>query len=416
MAEFFRLRNQVKHSDWGSAHFIPALLGVPSDGKPWAEMWMGSHPALPSKVRLPGGELVGLGEFVARDASRYLGEKIAHGVCGKEPAGGPLPYLLKLLAAEKPLSIQAHPSLELAREGFARENAQGLSLCAPSRNYRDPNHKPEMVCALAPFAGMCGFREPEEIARLLAAFLDGPRGAEPAPASLRAGFSPLLRALEASPAASALRGFLSALFDFPASLRDELTRFVVSRGEGAEGTGCEWGLMRGFARQHPGDPAAIAPLYLNVFRLQPGEAIFLKPGTLHAYVSGFAVELMACSDNVLRGGLTSKRVDVPELLRALDFSPHKPRIMKPERGSPSFVYPVSCDDFSLAVMRGAGGAAAFAPDGPSVCIVTEGEASIGADALRAGESFFVPPVGASEKPLELRGTYVLYVASSGKPE
>ena len=387
MAEFYRLQNRAKHYEWGSPGFIPDLLGFPRDGKPYAELWMGSHPGSPSLVELPGGA-VGLGEFI----------------------GGNLPYLLKLLAAESPLSIQAHPTLEQARKGFARENGAGLAPDAPDRSYRDSNHKPEVVCALTPFTGMCGFRAPAEIAELVGTFL----GENP-PAVLREGFAPLLNALESPAEESALRNFLAALFGIPPAMRGALTEFILTQRRANERDGCEWELMRSFAGQYPGDPAVVAPLYLNVFRLKPGEAVFLKAGVLHAYVRGFAVELMASSDNVLRGGLTPKHIDVPELMRVLDFAPLKPKIMRPEPGVSSFTYPTPCDDFSLTVMRGTGNTAELPLNGPSICVVTAGEGIIGREVLRKGESIFVPPAASWEKPLTLRGVYTLHIASTGNP-
>jgi len=384
MAEFYRLDNQIKHYDWGSLDFIPGLLGIPSSGKPCAELWMGGSS---SWVRLPSG-LMGLGEFI----------------------GGTLPYLFKLLAAEKPLSIQAHPSLDQAREGFARENMQGLAPDAPNRNYKDSNHKPEIICALTPFTGMCGFRSPDEITRLLGTFLKGPQSSKPLECE---GFAPLFQALEAPAADSALRNFLAALFASPQTLREALTEFILQWECTAQAPeNCEWELMQSFARQYPGDPAIIAPLYLNVFRLQPGEAVFLEARVLHAYIHGFGVELMANSDNVLRGGLTPKHVDVPELMKVLDFSPLKPLVMKPEPGASCFTYPTSCDEFSLTVMQGTGGQATLSPGGPSICIVTEGEAQIGGELLRKGESIFVPH---TSPPIILKGSYTLHIASTGKP-
>jgi len=411
MAKFYRLHNLIKNYDWGSPYFIPQFLGFPGDGTPCAELWMGSHAGSPSRVELPDG-FTGLGEFIARDVRRYLGEKTAERY-------GSLPYLFKLLAAGKPLSIQAHPNPDQARRGFDLENGNGLAPDSPNRNYRDPNHKPEIVCALTPFTGMCGFREPREIGKLFAVFLgDNP------PNVLREGFAPLLLALETPDTASALRSFLAMLFDISAAVREALTEFVLRREEATgsktgktlahEPEDCEWELMRSFARQYPGDPAIIAPLYLNVFRLQPGEAVFLDAGVLHAYVHGFAVELMANSDNVLRGGLTPKHIDVPELMKVLDFSPLKPRILKPEP-VPCFTYPVPCDEFSLTVMRGTDTPAALPLDGPSICIVTEGAASIDGDILQKGVSIFVPPPGPGEKRLILQGFYTMYIASIGTP-
>jgi mannose-6-phosphate isomerase len=402
MPDFFALRGQVKHYEWGSPRWIPRLLGAAnSDGRPWAEFWMGSHSASPSRITLDGEE-ISLGEFVARDPLYCLGRRAAQKY-------GALPFLFKLLAAEKPLSIQAHPNLAQARKGFERENAAGLAPDAPVRSYKDPNHKPEIICALTPFTGMCGFRAPAETRRRLTDFLAG------APPLLRKSFAPSLAALDDDHTAAALRKFLAALFDLSAPAREELTRYILSSGR-REGSP-EWRLMRRFAGLYPGDPALVAPLYLNVFHLRPGEAIFLRAGILHAYIHGFGVELMANSDNVLRGGLTSKHVDVPELMGVLDFSPLKPEILAPGEPPPAcFRYPAPCDEFSLSVMRGGGEDAAFAEAGPAICVVVDGVLRVtsesGAGAVfRAGASFFVPAGADGKSPLVFGGNYTLYTAA-----
>ncbi|MDR2434414.1 MAG: mannose-6-phosphate isomerase, class I [Treponema sp.] len=424
MAELFKLRNQVKHYEWGSSEWIPRLLGAPNnEGRPWAELWMGSHPAAPSRLILNGSE-TGLGELIAGNPAYYLGEKGAQ--------YGALPFLFKLLAAEKPLSIQAHPNKAQAREGFERENRMGLAPDAPDRNYKDPNHKPEIICALTPFIGMCGFRPPAEIRLLLEGFLS------PAPLLLREGFSPLLAAVNNDEVPSALRNFTTALFGLPAAVREELTRFILSgETEGAEATAAggaaarnvsaaQWELMRRFAELYPGDPALVSPLYLNLFSLEPGEAVFLHAGILHAYIHGLGIELMANSDNVLRGGLTPKYVDVPELLKILDFSPMKPEILRPPPENPCgaqnapavrFRYPAACEEFSLSVMRGAGGKTSFRETGPAICVVTRGEliAGEGEARFKQGESFFIPARGGDSKPPEFRGNFTLYAASLPTP-
>ena len=427
MSELFKLRNQIKRYEWGSPEWIPRLLGVSNNGEPWAELWMGTHPAAPSRLILDESE-TGLGELIARNPAYYLGKK------GAEQYGS-LPFLFKLLAAEKPLSIQAHPNKAQAREGFDRENRAGLAVDAPDRNYKDPNHKPEIICALTPFTGMCGFRPPAEIRRLLEAFLS------PAPASLREGFAPLLAAVNDDDVPAALRNFTETLFGLPAALREELTRFILSQQVpvGAEETdtgaaaACKVSAaqresMRRFAELYPGDPALVSPLYLNLFSLEPGEAVFLRAGILHAYIHGFGIELMASSDNVLRGGLTPKHVDVPELLKILDFSPLKPEILKPFPENPDgaqdapavrFRYPAACcEEFSLSVMRGAGGKTPFYETGPAICIVTEGELAAGEKGeirFKQGEAFFIPAGGGDSKPPEFRGNFTLYTASLPTP-
>jgi mannose-6-phosphate isomerase len=405
MTNFYKLRNQIKHYDWGSPDFIPQLMGLASNG-PCAELWMGSHAGSPSLVNLPSGEM-SLGELIARDPRRYLGEKTAERY-------GALPFLFKLIAAEKPLSIQAHPNLIQAREGFERENRAALAQDAPNRCYRDSNHKPEIICALTPFTGMCGFRSPDEIRRLLAVFLDS------ASATVRESFAPLLQTLEMPNPTAALRNFFEILFNFSQEARETLTEFILSVHATEK---CEWELMRNFARLYPGDPAVIAPLYLNIFRLEPGEAFFLKTGILHAYIHGFGIELMTNSDNVLRGGLTSKHTDIPELIKVLDFNPLKPQIIKPEAHFSCFTYPVPCEEFSLTVMRGTGGTAALPLAPPlvsaqsaSIGIVTEGEVYVSGMILKHGESAFFPPGKAAAAndapPPVVQGEhFTLYIAS-----
>jgi mannose-6-phosphate isomerase len=414
--ELFKLRNQIQYYEWGSPEWIPRLTGIANnEGRPCAEMWMGSHPASPSLAVLPGG-VQDLGTLIAGNPRRYLG--------ARTPAQyGALPFLFKLLAAEQPLSIQAHPDLERAAEGFERENRAGLAASAPGRNYRDPNHKPEIICALAPFTGMCGFREPDEIRRLLEAFVSPP-GSPAAPAVLRNGFVPLLAALDDADTSSALRNFFAALFSMSAAVRMELAPYMLSASAAVDGelTDTQWNLMRRFAGLYPNDPALIAPLYLNIFSLDPGEAVYLRTGILHAYIHGFGVELMANSDNVLRGGLTSKHVDSAELMKVLDFSPLRPEIIRPdlrpaEEGPSRFTYQTPCNEFSLTVMRGGGqGAAAFIEEGPAICIVTAGEVEIsgrdGVTVLKQGESAFISPSSAAEQPLWFRGNYTLYAAAA----
>jgi mannose-6-phosphate isomerase len=399
MSEFYRLRNQARHYDWGSPVDIPRLMGVTADGALWAELWLGSHSGSPSMALTDSGE-ISLGELIAGDARRFLGEKTTERY-------GALPFLLKLLAAEKPLSIQAHPNLAQAREGFERENQAGLAPDSPKRNYKDPNHKPEIIAALTPFTGLCGFRGVDEIRGLLDVFL------EPSPPVLREGFAPLIRALSNR---EPLRDFLAGLFILSQAARRALTEYVLS----SRVRGCELQLMRDLALLYPGDPAVIAPLYLNVFRLEPGEAVFLEAGILHAYIHGFGVELMANSDNVLRGGLTGKYVDVPELMKILDFNPFKPRIIAPN--ADCFSYPAPCEEFSLARIRGSGGAAetsfgAAAFGSPLICVVTEGELTVATrdreTVVKRGESLFIPPVKNGEKPLSLKGNFTLYAAFCG---
>jgi mannose-6-phosphate isomerase len=420
----YKLQNTVKHYEWGSPVHIPALLGADnSPGTPWAELWMGVHPGGPSRIagnkalaNNPAnpsrtGEL-GLGDLIAANPDRCLGRSAA------KKFGG-LPFLFKLLAAAKPLSIQAHPNLEQAREGWRRENEKGLPLDAPNRNYKDNCHKPEILCALNPFTAMCGFRPPGEIGSLLAKCFAG------APRALREGIGPLQTALEGK---DPLKTFLEALFQLSPETLAELTAYaretVLPEGE--------WDLVSRFAGLYPGDPGIIAPLYLNLLQLMPGEAVYLPAGVLHAYVHGFAVELMVNSDNVLRGGLSSKHVDAAELLSILDFNPYRPEILKPRPiGNGLSQYDAPCREFSLRVMKSRGGTAFFPEKGPAIVVVTEGRLRVNAGddknlngenwTLARGESAFIPAQeedgpdkagpGLKSGTLAFSGAYTIYIAS-----
>jgi mannose-6-phosphate isomerase len=269
---------------------------------------------------------------------------------------------------------------------------------------------------------MCGFREPGDIGRNLERFLS------PAPASLKRGMAPLAAALTGAGPAGALRAFFTALFELSAETRGELTAYIKKTGEGADPPPPGGEYMTLFAGLYPGDPALIAPLYLNTFELKPGEAVYLDAGVLHAYIRGFGVELMANSDNVLRGGLSPKHIDLPELFRVLDFSPHKPLILKAPEPAPSYyTYPAPCGEFSLSVMTGQGGETPFPETGPSIAVITRGEARVSLPGeeipLLPGESVFIParglnPAGKGEVSPRFSGSFTAYVAAfpGGAPD
>ena len=374
MADIYKLDNQIKHYEWGSPDILPRFLGLENrDGFPWAEMWMGTHEGAPSQAE--------------------IGENGKIRIDLKELAGGELPFLFKLLAVEKPLSIQAHPNRSQAAEGFRRENEEGIPLESYTRNYKDPNHKPEILCALSPFTVMAGFRQPAEIKQALEAFFPA--------------VQPLLRALDAG----SLADFFRSLFELSKQQREKLAGFILEKetcgiGETAI-SAQQWKLMKNFASQYPEDAAVISPLYLNLFTLEPGQAVFVPAGVLHAYAGGFGVELMTSSDNVLRGGLTPKHIDIPELMSILDFNPFMPPVFTPD--SPSwFRYPAPCEDFSLVFMSG--GEKIFPENGPAICIVTAGELRTGGTTVKKGESFFIPVNEKRQSPLVFGGDYSLFAA------
>ncbi|WP_306360667.1 mannose-6-phosphate isomerase, class I [Nocardia sp. CC227C] len=307
---------------WGSRTALAQLCGRPvPSAHPEAELWFGAHPADPARVRVNGHDR-SLLELLAADPQRELGP-----VAGE--FDGRLPFLLKILAAEEPLSLQAHPSLEQARAGFARENHTGVPIDSPMRNYRDENHKPELVVALDRFEALAGFRDPNATVRLLQAL------AVPELAS----YADLLAA---QPDSAGLRTLFTTWIALPQSalatllpkMLDGCVRYLSDRDAGNNGARKEFTAevktALELAEAYPGDAGVLAALLLNRITLEPGEGLFLAAGNLHAYLRGVGVEIMANSDNVLRGGLTPKHVDVPELLRVLDFEPLDLPVVAPE--------------------------------------------------------------------------------------
>ncbi|UGT38563.1 mannose-6-phosphate isomerase, class I [Nocardia yamanashiensis] len=326
---------------WGSRTALAQLCGRPvPSAHPEAELWFGAHPADPARVQI-NGHSESLLELVSADPQRELGP-----VAGE--FGGRLPFLLKILAAEEPLSLQAHPSIEQARAGYARENHAGVALDAPMRNYRDENHKPELVVALNRFEALAGFREPRRTVRLLTA-LDVPE------------LTPYAELLAAQPDSAGLRTLFTtwialpqhALANLLPKVLDGCVRYLSERDAGYDGTPKEFTAevrtALELAEAYPGDAGVLAALLLNRITLEPGEGLFLAAGNLHAYLSGVGVEIMANSDNVLRGGLTPKHVDVPELLRVLDFEPLELPIIEAEQtGAGTYRYDTPAPEFALS--------------------------------------------------------------------
>ncbi|WP_327132317.1 mannose-6-phosphate isomerase, class I [Streptomyces sp. NBC_01343] len=380
-----RLTNTIRPYAWGSTTAIPGLLGVEPTGEPQAEMWMGAHPGAPSRLDRGAG-VTTLADVIAADPERELG------AAAVTKFGPRLPFLLKLLAAGAPLSLQVHPDLEQAEAGYADEEYRGIPADAAHRNYKDPNHKPEMICALTPFDGLCGFRPPLEAAGLLEGL-----GVD--------SLKPYADLLRAHPEEAALREMLTAVLTAD---RAEMARTVAEAGAAIERLGGPYAPYAPLVHHFPGDPGVIAAMLLNHVRLQPGEAMFLGAGVPHAYLDGLGVELLANSDNVLRAGLTPKHVDVPELLKIVRFEPGDPAVQRPE-GNGEEVYESPVDEFRLSRFALAPGAAPhLLPDAaPQILLCTAGRPKAGELALSPGESVFVP---AGEK-VELSGTGTVFRAT-----
>jgi len=426
MTGAFRLRNTIQEYAWGSRSAIPELLGRPSPAdKPQAELWMGAHPKAPSRVLLEKGDEISLAELIARDPPGILGPAVA------EKFAGCLPFLFKVLAAARPLSIQAHPDLEQARDGFRRENEQGIPLDAFQRNYRDDNHKPEVISALTPFWALNGFRPIPEMLDLLcsvgfssigkqiAAF-----GDQPSQAGLKTFFASLLR-LDRETREEAIQEALAWAERQPGGQKPpeqpEVARMAVHRSPGqTAGTSrsaeCRMALPRWLerlAQMYPGDIGVLSPLLLNLALLQPGDTMFLEAGVLHAYLEGTGIELMANSDNVIRGGLTPKHMDVDELLSILRFQGRAIQLAEPsETVAGQRVFHTPAEEFRLAEIR-------VRPDRPyrnpgsgsiELIIIVEGNGRIQTTAsldLGKGDSLLIP---ASTGPYTIHGSLHLYRA------
>ncbi|MGQ4485874.1 mannose-6-phosphate isomerase, class I [Streptomyces sp. SAS_281] len=370
------LVNTVRPYAWGSTTALPGLLGVAPDGRPQAELWMGAHPAAPSLVRRSEGDLP-LDAVIEAAPAAELGDTVLRRF------GPRLPFLLKLLAADAPLSLQVHPDLARAAAGFRIENAAGVALDAPHRSYRDDNHKPEMVVALGAFEGLCGFRTPSECAGLLTVL----------------GVDELAlycKVLRTQPEEDALRAVFSAFLAPPPGLVAAVAG-AVARAARREGPHrADFALYDSVARAYPGDAGLLAALMLRTVRPAPGEGLFLGAGVPHAYVRGLAVEIMAASDNVLRCGLTSKHVDTAELLRVVRFDARPVHVLRPSPDGPEDVYPAPVDDFRLSRVRVVPGGPAAVLDAaaPHILVCTRGHVRLsgpqGVVPLRPGGSAYAP--------------------------
>lgn len=396
---FLPIDNVPRDYAWGSTTAIADLRGLEPSGGPEAELWLGAHPGSPARILDP----------VAADGARDLAEWIDGHPADAGLAGPRLPFLLKLLAAAAPLSLQAHPSLEQARAGFAREDAAGVPLDAAHRNYKDDFHKPELVVALSEeYSALCGFRAVAETRALLGAIDDGSAPLAALAASLGGAESRDAEVLRETVDAL-LRGRIDGVVDaLVAASRSALAAGGSAEAEPVLRT------VSDLAEAYPGDPGVAVAFLLNRVTLSRGEALWLPAGNIHAYLEGFGVELMASSDNVLRGGLTPKHVDVDELLDVLDFEPLPVPILRPVDGGPGVeIFRPDVPDFEL--LRVDPSAASGTPivlPGPAIAIVTAGSATLEASSridLAAGEAVYVVP---ESEPIRVSGDGELFIATT----
>lgn len=370
------LANPIRGYAWGSRNVIAALQGrpVPSP-EPEAELWMGAHPLAPSRL-VRGGRERSLAEVVAADPDAELGAAVL------AEHGPHLPFLLKLIAADAPLSIQAHPDADQAVAGYAAEEAAGIAANDPRRNYVDPHHKPELLCAVSEFEALCGFREPADVLAVVER-LDAP---------LLAGYA---EALLDHPDSGGLRAMVTNLLTLGVAARDALVAQVVAACRRQDGD--PYALAADLGDRCPGDIGVVVALLLNHVRLAPGEAVYIPAGMPHAYLRGVGVEVLTCSDNVIRGGLTPKRVDVTELLRLLRFSSGDVAVLphdEPEPGVRVWRPPVREFALTRAVLAEAHSAVTFPAAGPRILFCLSGavhaQNGAGGIGLKAGEAVFVP--------------------------
>lgn len=378
-----KLINSVQNYAWGSHTALTDLYGIANpDNLPMAELWMGAHPKSSSKITDASGQVRSLRDVIDADKATLLGRDVADRF-------GELPFLFKVLCADNPLSIQVHPNKKASEEGFAKENAAGIPLDAAERNYKDPNHKPELVFALTPFLAMNAFREFSDIVSLLQ------------PVS---GAHTSIAHFLQEPNAERLSQLFASLLNMQGEEKSRALAVLKAALNSQQGE--PWETIRFIAQYYPDDSGLFSPLLLNVVKLNPGDAMFLFAETPHAYLQGTALEVMANSDNVLRAGLTPKYIDIPELVANVKFTP-KPAadlLTQPSQHGAELDFPIPVDDFAFSLHDLSPQDARVAQQSAAILFCLEGEAVLRKGeqqlVLKPGESAFV---AANESPVSLSG-------------
>ena len=379
-----KLINSVQNYAWGSKTALTDLYGIANPNNlPMAELWMGAHPKSSSKIEDASGQARSLRDVIDADKAALLGDKVAQRF-------GELPFLFKVLCADQPLSIQVHPNKQASEIGFAKENAAGIPLDAAERNYKDPNHKPELVFALTPFLAMNAFREFSEIISLL----------QPV-----AGAHNAIAHFLENPNAEALSQLFASLLNMQGEEKSHALAVLKAALESQQGE--PWETIRLIAQFYPDDSGLFSPLLLNVVKLNPGEAMFLFAETPHAYLQGVALEVMANSDNVLRAGLTPKYIDIPELVANGKFvaKPAAELLTQPVKNGAELDFPIPVEDFAFSLHDLSQTETTIAQESAAILFCVEGEATLHKGeqhlVLKPGESAFV---AANESPVSVSGT------------
>ncbi|MCU6397467.1 mannose-6-phosphate isomerase [Enterobacter quasiroggenkampii] len=379
-----KLINSVQNYAWGSKTALTDLYGIANPNNlPMAELWMGAHPKSSSKIEDASGQVRSLRDVIEADKAALLGDKVAQRF-------GELPFLFKVLCADQPLSIQVHPNKQASEIGFAKENAAGIPLDAAERNYKDPNHKPELVFALTPFLAMNAFREFSEIISLL----------QPV-----AGAHNAIAHFLENPNADALSQLFASLLNMQGEEKSHALAVLKAALDSQQGE--PWETIRLISEFYPDDSGLFSPLLLNVVKLNPGEAMFLFAETPHAYLQGVALEVMANSDNVLRAGLTPKYIDIPELVANVKFvaKPAAELLTQPVKNGAELDFPIPVDDFAFSLHDLSSAETSVAQESAAILFCVEGEATLHKGeqylVLKPGESAFV---AANESPVSVSGT------------
>ncbi len=390
------IHGTVMHYPWGTTDAIPEILGIPTDGRPHAEYWLGAHALAPSSVANRH-----LDALVAADPT-VIGDTCV------ATFGHQLPFLMKLLSARHALSIQAHPNRTQAEDGYRRENAAGLAIDDPTRSYKDPWPKPEIIIALSEFRMLLGFRDPLEtyalfeglgVAELLAPII-GPLAHRHGSAGTEEVFLDVL-----------------CIGDDRAELVNQLLAAAVRQAGEPDGVGEFARLIVELDEHFPGSPGILAACMMNLVTLQPGQAAFIPTGTLHAHLCGTGVEVMANSDNVVRGGLTPKHIAVEELVSVVDFGVLTPQILPGQETSPGiWSYPTGSPEFEVWRIESSGDRDTALPAHGAVriALVTQGVAQLsdadGGLEAEHGQAVFVP---ATNAPLTVRGDAEVFMVAPG---
>lgn len=379
-----KLINSVQNYAWGSQTALTDLYGIPNpDNLPMAELWMGAHPKSSSKIEDASGNVRALRDVIEADKTALLGNAVADRF-------GELPFLFKVLCADQPLSIQVHPNKKASELGFAKENAAGIPLDAAERNYKDPNHKPELVFALTPFLAMNAFREFSEIVSLL----------QPV-----AGAHTAIAHFLENPDAASLSQLFASLLNMQGDEKSHALAILKIALDSQQGE--PWQTIRVISEFYPDDSGLFSPLLLNVVKLNPGDAMFLFAETPHAYLQGVALEVMANSDNVLRAGLTPKYIDIPELVANVKFvaKPAADLLTQPVKNGAELDFPIPVEDFAFSLHDLSHTETTIAQESAAILFCVEGEAVLSKGeqrlVLKPGESAFI---AANESPITISGT------------